>query len=252
MNELEGRVAWVTGSSRGIGAAIALALAQAGAAVAVHGRDVAAASAVRDRVAASGARAAVVLGDLTSPDDLARMSKEIESTLGPIDILVANAGGNPVRPGALEDMTIEQWRDAVDANLTSTFATIAAILPGMKQRVRGSIITMSSAAARRPTPQSPVAYAAAKAGIELLTKWLAVEAGPSGIRVNCIAPETIMTDRNQKMIPQDVQSQLVGMHPIRRLGTPEDVAAACVFLASEQSAWITGVVVDVAGGAVIL
>ena len=251
VNELEGRVAWVTGSSRGIGEAIASRLAIEGAAVAIHGRDAAAAGAVRDRIASTGARAMVVLGDVTSPDDLARVSDEIESTLGPIDILVANAGGNPVRPGALEDMTIEQWRSAVDANLTSTFATIAAVLPGMKQRGRGSIITMSSAAARRPTPQSPVAYAVAKAGVELLTKWLAVEAGPSGVRVNCIAPETIMTDRNQKMIPHDVQAQLVSMHPIRRLGAPGDVAAACVFLASDQSAWVSGVVVDVAGGAVL-
>jgi 3-oxoacyl-[acyl-carrier protein] reductase len=251
MNQLDGQVAWVTGSSRGIGKAIAVALAEAGAAVAVHGRDADAANTVRDRIAATGARATVVLGDVTSSDDLARMVNEIGSTLGPIDILVANAGGNPVRPGPLEDMTIEQWRDAVDANLTGTFATIAAVLPGMKQRGRGSIITMSSAAARRPTPQSPVAYAAAKAGIELLTKWLAAEAGPNGVRINCVAPETIMTDRNQKMIPADIQTQLIGMHPIRRLGTPEDIAAACVFLASDQSAWISGVILDVAGGAVL-
>ncbi len=251
MNQLDGQVAWVTGSSRGIGEAIAVELAQAGAAVAVHGRDADAANAVRDRIAASGARATVVLGDVTSASDLERMADEIGSTLGPVDILVANAGGNPVRPGPLEDMTIGQWRDAIDANLTSTFATIVAVLPGMKQRGRGSIIALSSAAARRPTPQSPVAYAAAKAGIELLTKWLAAEAGPSGIRVNCIAPETIMTDRNQRMIPADVQTQLIGMHPIRRLGTPEDVAAACVFLASPRSDWISGVILDVAGGAVL-
>jgi 3-oxoacyl-[acyl-carrier protein] reductase len=251
VNNVEGRIAWVTGSSRGIGEAIALALARAGAAVAVHGRDADAANAVRERIAAIGARVTVVLGDVTLSGDLARMANEIESTLGPIDILVANAGGNPVRPGPLEDMTMEQWRDALDANLTSTFATIAAVLPGMKQRGHGSIITMSSAAARRTTPQSPVAYAAAKAGIELLTKWLAAEAGPRGIRVNCVAPETIMTDRNQKMIPADIQTQLIKEHPLRRLGTPEDVAAACLFLAGDQSAWITGVIVDIAGGAVL-
>jgi 3-oxoacyl-[acyl-carrier protein] reductase len=251
VNNVEGRIAWVTGSSRGIGEAIALALARAGAAIAVHGRDADAANAVRERIAAIGARVTVVLGDVTLSGDLARMANEIESTLGPIDILVANAGGNPVRPGPLEDMTMEQWRDALDANLTSTFATIAAVLPGMKQRGHGSIITMSSAAARRTTPQSPVAYAAAKAGIELLTKWLAAEAGPRGIRVNCVAPETIMTDRNQKMIPADIQRQLIKEHPLRRLGTPEDVAAACLFLAGDQSAWITGVIVDIAGGAVL-
>ncbi|GGF23026.1 SDR family NAD(P)-dependent oxidoreductase [Subtercola lobariae] len=251
MSQLDGQVAWVTGSSRGIGGAIALALAETGAAVAVHGRDADAANAVRDQIEAIGAHGTVVLGDVTSPDDLARMVGEIESTLGPIDILVANAGGNLMRPGPLEDMTIEQWRGAIDANLTATFATIATVLPRMKLRGHGSIITMSSAAARRPTPQSPVAYAAAKAGIELLTKWLAAEAGPSGIRINGVAPETIMTDRNQKMISPDIQTQLINVHPIRRLGTPEDVAAACVFLASDQSAWISGVIIDVAGGSVL-
>lgn len=248
---LEGKVAWVTGSSRGIGAAIAAALAQEGAAVAVHGRDAEAAAVVRDRIVAAGGRAAVVLGDVTEPDDIERMVAEVEWQLGLIDVLVANAGGNPVRPGPLEAMTVEQWRLAVDTNLTATFATIAGVLPVMKQRGSGTIITMSSAAARRPTPQSPVAYAAAKAGIELLTKWLAAEAGPSGIRVNCVAPETILTDRNQAMIPAEIQTQLIATHPVRRLGTPQDVADACVFLASDRSAWTSGVVLDVAGGSVL-
>jgi 3-oxoacyl-[acyl-carrier protein] reductase len=251
MGHLQGKVAWVTGSSRGIGAAIAVAMATEGAAVAVHGRDEIAANEVARRVADLGARVLVVLGDTTVRDDIHRMVHEVETGLGPIDILVANAGGNPVRPGPLEQMTIDQWNEAINANLTSTHATIAAVLPGMKERGSGSIVTMSSAAARRPTPQSPVAYAAAKAGIEVLTKWLAAEAGPYGVRANCIAPETIMTDRNQRMIPADVQTRLVDMHPIRRLGTPEDVASAAVFLGSEHASWISGVVLDVAGGAVL-
>lgn len=248
---LEGRVAWVTGSSRGIGAAVAAAMALEGAAVAVHGRDAEATAAVHDRIVDAGGRATVVIGDVTSPADIHRMVAEIESALGPIDVLVANAGGNPVRPRPLEEMTIEQWRSAVDANLTATVATISGVLPGMKQRGSGAIVTMSSAAARRPTPQSPVAYAAAKAAIELLTKWLAAEAGPSGIRVNCVAPETILTERNQAMIPAEVQTQLIATHPLRRLGTPQDIADACVFLASERSGWTSGVVLDVAGGSVL-
>jgi 3-oxoacyl-[acyl-carrier protein] reductase len=248
---LSGRVALVTGSSRGIGAAIADLFAAEGAAVAVHGRDAEAAAAVRDRIEATGARAVSVLGDVTVPADVERMRDEIEAALGPIDVLVANAGGNPTPPGPLERLTVDQWRETVDRNLTATFVTVAAILPGMKERGRGSIVTMSSAASRRPTAQSPVAYAAAKAGIEVLTRWLAAEAGPAGIRVNCIAPETILTERNATVIPAEMQQRMVQFHPVRRLGTPHDVAQAALYLASEQSAWVSGTVLDVAGGAVL-
>ena len=165
--------------------------------------------------------------------------------------MVANAGGSPVRPGSLEEISEAGWRESVDINLTATFLTLKAFLPGMKRRHRGNIITMSSAAARRPTPASPLAYAAAKAGIELLTREIAAQAGPFGIRANCIAPETILTERNRAQIPPAVQDQLRDSHPIRRLGTPGDVAQAALFLASERSSWISGITVDVAGGAVL-
>jgi len=135
--------------------------------------------------------------------------------------------------------------------LSATFLTIKSVLPGMKERRSGCIVTMSSAAARRPHPGSPVAYAAAKAGIELLTQDVAMQAGPFGVRANCIAPETILTENNRDLIPAEIQRQLVDAHPLRRLGTPEDVARATVFLATAESAWITGIVLDVAGGAVM-
>jgi 3-oxoacyl-[acyl-carrier protein] reductase len=157
-----------------------------------------------------------------------------------------------VRPGPLEDIAEAEWRGSVEANLTATFLTIKAFWPGMRQRHRGAIITMSSAAARRPTPQSPMAYAAAKAGIEVLTKELAAQAGPDGIRVNCLAPETILTERNLRQIPEAVQEQLRHTHPIQRLGTPDDVAYAALFLASDHSSWISGTTLDIAGGSVLV
>jgi 3-oxoacyl-[acyl-carrier protein] reductase len=122
----------------------------------------------------------------------------------------------------------------------------------MKQRRSGNIITISSAAARRPYPQSPIPYAAAKAGIQVLTRVLAAQAGPDGIRVNCIAPETILTERNDARIPEPQKRALLDMHPIKRLGMPEDVANAALYLASDESGWITGVVLDVAGGSVMV
>jgi 3-oxoacyl-[acyl-carrier protein] reductase len=111
---------------------------------------------------------------------------------------------------------------------------------------------MSSAAARRTTAMSPIAYAAAKAGIEQLTKNVAAQAGPFDVRANCIAPETILTERNLVQIPEAIQESMRLTHPIRRLGLPDDVARAALFFAADQAAWITGVVLDVAGGSVMV
>ena len=252
MTELNGRVALVTGGSRWIGAAIATLFARHGAAVVVHGRDEDATKAVAARIEDFGGRALPAIAELTRSDQIEAMRGMIEKRLGAIDILVANAGGSTIRPGRLEDIDESDWRASVDTNLTATFLTIKAFLPGMRQRHNGTIVTMSSAAARRPTPQSPLAYAAAKAGIEVLTKELAAQAGPDGIRVNCIAPETILTERNRQQIPEAVQEQLSHSHPVQRLGMPDDVANVALFLASDHSSWISGVTVDVAGGSVLV
>jgi 3-oxoacyl-[acyl-carrier protein] reductase len=251
MNALRDKVALVTGSSRGIGAAIARLFAREGAKVVVHGRDTGALAAVQADIAQAGGRAIMVAADTSRFSEIEAMRRRIEQELGPVDILVANAGGSFTKPGPLEEIGEEGWRESLDNNLTATFLTIKSILPGMKARKSGNIITMSSAAARRPHPGSPIPYAAAKAGVIILTQDLAAQVGPHGIRVNCIAPETILTERNQQRIPEAQLGALVDQHPIRRLGTPEDVAAAARFLASDDSAWITGIVVDVAGGSVL-
>ena len=180
------------------------------------------------------------------------MRRHIERELGPVDILVANAGSNLARPAPVGEVSEEDWRGPVDANLTATFLMVKSFLPGMKQRGDGSIITVSSAAGRRANAMSPVPYAAARAGIQILTQDLAAQAGPYGIRVNCIAPETILTERNKQQIPRATQEALAGTHPMRRLGTPEDVARAALFLASDDAAWITGTIADVAGGTVLV
>jgi 3-oxoacyl-[acyl-carrier protein] reductase len=252
VNRLRDKVALITGSSRGIGAAIAARFAQEGAKVALHGRDVAALSDVGAEIKWAGGRTCQVTADLTKFCEIEAMRREVERELGPIDILVANAGGNGAKPGPIEDTSEEEWRAALDGNLTATFLTVKSILPGMKARKAGNIITISSAAARRAHPGSPVAYAAAKAGIEIFTQDLAAQAGPYGIRANCIAPETILTERNKERIPAAQQNALCELHPIRRLGTPDDVALAALYLASDDASWVAGVIFDVAGGAVMV
>jgi 3-oxoacyl-[acyl-carrier protein] reductase len=252
MDRLKDKTALATGSSRGIGAAIATLFAREGAKVALHGRDTQALSAVLADITQAGGEAIYVTGDLTKLGDIEAMRRRIEQEFGPVDILVANAGGSFTTPGPLEQTSEEEWRASIDGNLTVTFLAIKSFLPRMKERRTGNIITMSSAAARRPYPMSPIAYAAAKAGIEILTQDLAAQIGPYGIRANCIAPETILTERNKARIPSGQQDDLIELHPIRRLGTPEDVARAALYLASDDATWIAGVILDVAGGAVLV
>ncbi len=249
--ELEGRHALVTGASRGIGRVIASHLADHGARVSVHGRDLEALAAVCREIEGAGGTCRAVAGDMTERDQIADLVRRAEDGLGGIDVLVANAGGSPTKPQPVEEMRDEDFVAAVELNLIATYRLVVAVLPGMKERGRGSIVTMSSAAARRPTAYSPIAYAAGKAGVELFTKGVALQAGPHGIRANCVAPETIITERTDEQIPKEMQEQLVGQHPVRRLGTPIDVAEAVLYLVGDRSAWVSGVVLDIAGGAVI-
>lgn len=252
MSAIKDKVALVTGSSRGIGAAIARLFAQAGAKVVLNGRDDAALSSKRMEIEREGGKVMQVVADVTKFAEIEDMRLQVEKNFGPVDILVANAGGNMVPPGPFEKINEEGWRATVDANLTATFLTLKSFLPGMIERRSGNIITISSAAARRPGPFSPIPYTAAKAGIQLLTQDVAAQVGQYGIRVNCIAPETILTERNQQMIPDATKKNMLDMHPIKRLGTPEDVAHAALFLVSnEEAPWITGIILDVAGGSVL-
>ncbi len=154
MNILKDRVALVTGSSHGIGAAIAKLFAEEGARVVLHGRDTNALAAMQDEIERDGGRAMQATADVTKLDEIEAMRQQIESSFGPVEVLVANAGANLVMPGPLEETPEEAWRATVDANLTATFLTIKSFLPGMKQRARGNIITISSAAARR-APHPP-------------------------------------------------------------------------------------------------
>ena len=248
--DLAGKVAIVTGGSRGIGAATAAALAANGASVAVVGRDKAAMAAVTAGIGERGGRAIWTEADCTVPDDLARMTAAVGSQLGPPDILAAFAGGNGM-PVPTERETPEHWQEIIETDLNSVFYTVRAVLPAMIERGRGAIVLMSSAAARQAA-KSAAGYAAAKAGVIAFGRHLAGELGPHGIRVNCVAPSATENEKMRAWMSADQRSALGASFPLGRLGQPDDVAAAAVLLASDASAWITGSTLDVAGGKIML
>jgi 3-oxoacyl-[acyl-carrier protein] reductase len=249
--DLAGKVALVTGGSGGIGAATCFLLAANGVKVAAHGRDEAKIEAVVDEIDSNGDRAIGVSAEVTDFAAIERMRERVEEELGPVEVLVAFAASGGPLPGPTVEISEEGSRATVDGNLTSAFLTLKSFLPGMVERGRGSIVTMASSAGRVPT-QAPTAYSVAKAGVVMLSRKVAEEVGPQGVRVNCLAPDSILTERTQSYMTDDQVRQWAEAFPLRRMGTPEDVALATLYLASESSSWLTGVTLDVAGGKIML
>jgi 3-oxoacyl-[acyl-carrier protein] reductase len=252
--DLAGKVAVVTGSSRGIGAATCRLLAANHAKVVVNGRDQAALDETVDKIRRDGGEATGVVGDVAELDALERLREETERAYGPAEVLGAFVGGGGPPPGPTAQLTEPEWEAAIRGNLTVTFLTLRCFLPGMVERGRGAIVTLASTAARFAGGErigAPTGYAVAKAGVVRLTQEVAKEVAGDGVRVNCVSPATIMSERLERMIPADRKAQLTAMYPLGRLGTPEDVAGAVLFLASEAASWITGVTLDVAGGQIM-
>lgn len=248
--DLKGRVVLVTGSSKALGAETARRFAAAGAKVVVNGRDVRAIENVAASIRAEGMESIGVRADVTSAAELSILREKIRDSYGEVDVLAAFAGGlgNPV---PVLEITEDQWRNTVNADLTSKFLTVKAFVPTMKERRNGNIILMSSAAGRLVS-QASAAYGAAEAGTLMLMRHLAQELGPFGIRANAIAPSIVRNEKIEKFMPPEMQAKVAEMLPLRRIGAPEDVAQAALFLASEASSWITGHVLDVSGGKVMI
>jgi 3-oxoacyl-[acyl-carrier protein] reductase len=252
MDALNDKVALVTGSSRGIGAAIARLFAAQGAQVVVNARTPGPIESTVSAIQASGGQALGIAADCTDAAAVEQMRARVEAELGPVDILVANVGGPVGDPVPTAELSEEGWRLTLDLNLTATFFTVRSVLPGMVERRRGSIITVSSTAGRQPS-QATAAYSAAKAAVVMFTRHLANEVGQHDVRANCIAPGAILTEGGAlSRAPEAVQRQVAELHPLKRVGEPDDVAQAALFLASDASSWITGITLDVAGGRVML
>jgi len=245
MVDLTDRVALVTGASRGIGRGVALALAEAGTAVAVNYRERAdAAEAVCSEIAAAGGQAIAVQADVTDADAVAAMVKQVVAEFGGLGILVNNAG--IIADAYLTFMKPEAWREVVDVSLTGAFlCTKAAVRPMMKGRW-GRIVNMSSDAGLMGDLMR-AHYSAAKAGLLGLTKAAARELAGQGITVNAVAPGIIETDMTADMDDKRAEA-MMSMIPLRRFGVPEDVAGLVVWLCSDAAAYITGQTISVDGG----
>jgi 3-oxoacyl-[acyl-carrier protein] reductase len=244
VRSLTDRVALVTGGARGIGRSIALALADQGADVAVVDLDPAGAGAVVREIEAKGRRGLAVRADVSSETDVKDVVAAVESGLGPIQILVNNAG--LTRDGLLARMSAEDWDLVLNVNLKGAFLLSKAVSRGMMKQRSGCIINMASVVGRRGNA-GQANYSSAKAGLIGLTKSLARELAPRNIRVNAIAPGYIQTEMTSAL-DDSIREAIVNSTPLGRMGTPDDVARAVVFLAGEGAAFVTGVVLPVDGG----
>lgn len=242
-------VVLITGASRGIGAATARLFAKEGWAVGVnYCSSRKAAEDLVSEIRSSGGTAAALPGDVSDSVQAAQLVEETERLLGPIDVLVCNAGV-ALPQQLLTDTTDVQWRRVMGVDLDGVFYTVRAAVPGMVRRQKGSIVTVSSMWGVTGG-SCEVAYSAAKAGVIGLTRALAKELGPSHIRVNCVAPGVIDTEMNGALDAQSME-WLEEETPLGRIGREEDVARSILFLAGEEASFITGQVLQTNGGIVI-
>jgi 3-oxoacyl-[acyl-carrier protein] reductase len=250
--DLAGKIAVVTGGSRGIGAVTALALAANGARVVVSGREEPDVERVAGAVEDAGADVLGVTADVRRWEDVVRLRDATHERFGPADVLVPFAGGfGAYTP--LQDIGEDEWHEVIDANLTGTFLCLKAFVPAMIERRSGAVVTMASNAARHLDATLTASYAAAKAGIVQLTRHAALELGPHGIRVNCIAPATTTTERIERILTEPRRAELAAKSALGRLGRPEECAMATLFLASDAAAsFLTGVTLDISGGRIML
>ena len=242
------QVALVTGASRGIGRAVALELGRAGYAVCINYlSSEAAAREVAHILRSEGCDAIAVRADVADGEAVAAMVRDTDKELGPVTVLVNNAG--VAGQAQCQDITDEMWNRYLAVNLGGARNTIRSVLPHMISEKSGAIVNISSIWGLRGA-SCEVAYACTKAAIIALTRSLAMELAPSGIRVNCVAPGVINTDMVQ-VLGQDTLRDLAEQTPLGRLGTPEDIAHAVAFLASDKASFITGQVLGADGGFIV-
>jgi 3-oxoacyl-[acyl-carrier protein] reductase len=250
-NKAEDKVALVTGASRGIGRATALALANAGTRVIIHyGRSASDADSLRKQIQAAGGFAETVAADVASPDGVAELAEQVRRLAGDrLDILVANAGIS--KAASIEDHTVQDFDSLFATNVRAPFFLVQQLLPLLGE---GSSVVLVSSLAARFAPGGPQgslslpAYASTKGALDTLVKHFAALLGPRGIRVNAVAPGVIETDMSNFTKTEAGRDLALGMQALKRIGQPSDIADVIAFVASDAARWITGAIIPVDGG----
>lgn len=243
---LETEVALITGAGAGIGRAIAVLFARAGAAVVVSDLKEEAASAVADEIIANGGRAVGIACNVTDEGDCIAAVDKAVSEFGALTILVNNAGGGGPKPF---DMPIEDFEWAYELNVFSTFRLSQLAASKMEEAGRGAILNISSMAGENKNTQM-ASYGSSKAAVNHLTRNIAFDLGPKNIRVNAIAPGATKTDALKSVLTPEIEANMLKHTPLKRLGEPEDIANAALFLCSPAASWISGQLLTVSGGGV--
>ena len=248
MNRLKDKVAIVTGSTSGIGIGIARLFAAEGAKVVVCGRREEKGQAVVDRIKAEGGEASFHFMDITSTESIEKLFADTAEKYGKIDVLVNNAANVALKDGRVDELTVEMWDAIFQSDMRGTFFTTKTVLPYMQKNENGGSIINIGSMASCGGDLSSTAYACAKAGVDMLTKATALQYGKQNIRCNCVRPGLIVTPENEAHVPQALKDIFLSNIMVNRYGCPEDIGHMCVYFASDESAYVSGQIINVDGG----
>ena len=248
MDRLKGKVAIVTGSTSGIGVGIARLYAAEGAKVVICGRRKEKGQAVVDSIAAEGGEAWYHFMDMTDTSSVEALIADTAEKYGKIDILVNNAANVGLKDGRVDELTLEMWDNIFQSDIRGTFFATKCIIPYMQKNENGGSIINIGSMASCGGDLSSTAYACAKAGVDMLTKYTALQYGKQSIRCNCVRPGLIVTPENEARVPQVLQDIFMSNIMVNRYGCPEDIGHMCVYLGSDEASYVTGQIVNVDGG----